>query len=172
MLSHTRSVRPLTPIFSPSAVATNISDGSYAFIQNLLTLEVASAPTTTPAARPLGFLPEKEWDPVLKILPDPQLAAFLRRGIRDGFHLGISPSATLVSSNSNSPSALALASKVDKYIEEEVKAGNLAPSPREGVHLSPIGFIPKKNRPGKFRLIVNLSFPSGHSINDTISPDR
>ena len=107
MLSHTRSVRPLTPIFSPSAVATNISDGSYAFIQNLLTLEVASAPTTTPAARPLGFLPEKEWDPVLKILPDPQLAAFLRRGIRDGW---------------------------------------------------------------KFRLIVNLSFRSGHSINDAISP--
>ena len=150
-------------------MATNISDGSYTFIQNLLTLEAASAPTTSPAARPLGFLPEKEWDPVLKILPDPQFAAFLRRGIHDGFRLGVSPSATLVSSKSNSPSALALASKVDKYIEE-IKAGNLAPSPSEGVHLSPIGFIPKKNRPGKFRLIVNLSFPSGHSINDAISP--
>ena len=95
-----------------------------------------------------GLLPEKEWDPVLKILPDPQLGAFLRRGIRDGFPLGVSPSATLVSSKSNSPSALALASNVDEYIKEEVKAGNLAPSPHEGVHLSPIGFIPKKNRPG------------------------
>ena len=170
MSPHTRSVRPLTPIF-------------FLLPQWLQTYQLARTPlyktssrwrphqpTTSPAARPLGFLPEKEWDPVLKILPDPQLAAFLRRGIRDGFRLGVSPSATLVSSNSNSPSALALASKVDEYIEEEVKAGNLAPSPREGVHLSPIGFIPKKNRPGKFRLIVNLSFPSGHSINDAISP--
>ena len=168
--SHSLSASTHPYFLSPSAVATNISDGSYASIQNLLVLEAASAPTTSPAARLLGFLPEKEWDPVLKILPDPQLAAFLRRGIRDGFRLGVSPSTTLVSSNSNSPSALALASKVDEYIEEEVKAGNLAPSPREGVHLSPIRFIPKKNRPGKFRLIVNLSFPSGHSINDAISP--
>ena len=170
MLPHTSSVRPLTPIFSPSAVATDISDGSYTFIQNLLALEAASAPTTPPTERPLGFLPEKEWDPVLKILQDPQLAAFLRRGIRNAFRLGVNPLATLVSSKSNSPSALALASKVGKYIEEEVKAGNLEPSPREGVHLSPIGFIPKKNWPGKFRLIANLSFPSGHSINDAISP--
>ena len=169
MLPHTPSVHPLTLIFSPSAVATNISDGFYTFIKSLLVLEAASAPTTSPAERPLGFLSEKEWDPVLKILPDPQLTAFLRRGIRDGFHLGVNPSATLVSSKSNSPSALVLASKVDEYIKEEVKVGNLEPSPRGGVHLSPIGFIPKKNQPRKFRLIVNLSFPSRHSINDTIS---
>ena len=104
----------------------------------------------------------------------PQLAAFLRRGIRDGFHLGVNPSATLVSSKSNSPSALALASKVD---EKKRRGQGWQPRafPRGGVHLSPIRFIPKKNRPRKnrprkFRLIVNLSFPSGHSISDTISP--
>ena len=106
VISHSLSASTHPYFLSPSAVATNISDGSYAFIQNLA-LEAASAPTSSPAARPLGFLPEKEWDPVLKILPDPQLAAFLRRGIRDGW---------------------------------------------------------------KFRLIVNLSFRSGHSINDAISP--
>ena len=51
-------------------------------------------------------------DPFLKTLPDSQFAAFLRRGIHDGFCLGVSPLATLVSSKSN---VLALAAKVNDY---------------------------------------------------------
>ena len=39
-----------------------------------------------------------------------------------------------------------------------------------GIHCSPVGVIPKK-RPGKWRLIVDLSSPRGFSINDGISPD-
>ena len=146
-------------------MAANITDGSYAFNQNLLTLGSASAPSNSSTVKPLGFLLERDWDPFLKTLLDPHFADFLRKEICDGFCLGVSPSATLVSSKANSP-----ASMVDNYIKEEVKAGNLVPSPCEGVHLSPIGFIPKKNRPGKFRLIVNLSFPTGNSINGAISP--
>ena len=99
------------------------TDGSYAFFQNILALESAS---NSLVVKLLGFLPEKEWDPFLKTLLDQQFAAFLRRGICDGFRLGVSPLATLVSTKSNSPSTLALATKVDKYIKEEV---NLAPSP-------------------------------------------
>ena len=38
-----------------------------------------------------------------------------------------------------------------------------------GVHNSPLGAIPKKNKPGKWRLIVDLSSPPSHSINDSIS---
>ena len=37
-----------------------------------------------------------------------------------------------------------------------------------GVHISPPGAIPKKNKQGKWRLIVDLSSPPGHSINDGI----
>ena len=44
------------------------------------------------------------------------------------------------------------------------------PSVAANVHVSPIGFIPKKNRPGKFRLIVDLFSPRGGSVNDAISP--
>ena len=40
-----------------------------------------------------------------------------------------------------------------------------------GIHFSPIGVIPKKNRPGKWRLIVDLSSPRGFSINDGVSSD-
>ncbi len=33
----------------------------------------------------------------------------------------------------------------------------------------PFGVIPKKGKPGKWRLIVNLSAPDGHSVNDSIA---
>ena len=41
----------------------------------------------------------------------------------------------------------------------------------EGVHISLLGLIPKKNKPGKWRMIVDLSSPRGSSINDGISSD-
>ena len=39
------------------------------------------------------------------------------------------------------------------------------------VHLSPIGAIPKKHKPGKWRLIIDLSSPAGSSVNDGISSE-
>ena len=39
------------------------------------------------------------------------------------------------------------------------------------VHISRFEVIEKKNQPGKFRLIVDLSYPSGMSVNDGISPE-
>ena len=41
----------------------------------------------------------------------------------------------------------------------------------KGIHTSPIGAIRKKNKLGKWRLIVDLSSPSGHSVNDGISSE-
>ena len=34
------------------------------------------------------------------------------------------------------------------------------------LHLSPFGVIPKRSQPNKWRLIVDLSSPEGHSVND------
>ena len=39
----------------------------------------------------------------------------------------------------------------------------------KGTQISPIGAIPKKNQPGKWRLITDLSSPAGTSPNDAIS---
>ena len=39
------------------------------------------------------------------------------------------------------------------------------------LQISPFGVIPKRNRPGKWRLIVDLSSPHDHSVNDAISKD-
>ena len=41
----------------------------------------------------------------------------------------------------------------------------------KGVHISPLGLIPKKNKPGKWRMIVDLSSSRGSSINHGISSD-
>ena len=41
----------------------------------------------------------------------------------------------------------------------------------QGIHLSPIGAIPKKHKPGKWRLIMDLSSPAGSSVNDDISSE-
>ena len=94
----------------------------------------------------------------------------MRRGITRGFRIGVPPGSRLVPCSSNRPSAVSLAEKVEEYLHGEVKAGSLYPSLAANVHVSPIGFIPKKNRPGKFRLIVDLSSPRGGSVNDAISP--
>ena len=51
-----------------------------------------------------------------------------------------------------------------RYITEEIAAGRLRRVPHQApVHWSSIGLTP-------FRLIINLSAPSGSSVNDGISP--
>ena len=39
------------------------------------------------------------------------------------------------------------------------------------IHCSPFGVIPKKNKPGNWRLIVDLSSPEGSSVNDGITKE-
>ena len=63
---------------------------------------------------------------------------------------------------------------VESYLTEERQQGRLVSvgSRREadklGVHCSPFGVIPKKGRQNKWRLIIDLSAPEGHSVNDGI----
>ena len=39
------------------------------------------------------------------------------------------------------------------------------------IQINRIGVIPKKSNPGEWRLITDLSFPPGNSVNDGISPE-
>ena len=43
--------------------------------------------------------------------------------------------------------------------------------PVQNLYVSSFGVTPKKGQPSKWRLIVDLSSPQGHSINDGIDPD-
>ena len=51
------------------------------------------------------------------------------------------------------------------YVGSEQEAQRL------GIHCSPFGMIPRKNRPDKWRIIVNLLTPEGRSVNDGIDKE-
>ena len=59
------------------------------------------------------------------------------------------------------------------YINTEVKerrvVGPLVRHNSPGVHISRFGVIPKHNQPGKWRLILDLSYPKDRSVNAGIS---
>ena len=73
------------------------------------------------------------------------------------------------------PSAREHPDVVSRYVKEEVRGGRiLGPFPRGsivGLHLNRLGVIPKGHTPGQWRLITDLSFPEGTSVNDGINPD-
>ena len=59
---------------------------------------------------------------------------------------------------------------VDSYIKEELAKGRIEGPFKEPPALyqcSPIGLVPKKDK-GEFRVIHDLSYPPGHSVNDAI----
>ena len=64
---------------------------------------------------------------------------------------------------------------VSDYLAREVALHRMWKCPMgvrpKGVYISPLGLIPKKNKPGNWRMIVDLSSPWGSSINDGISSD-
>ena len=112
---------------------------------------------------------------LLRSHPDQEFVSFIVNGLADGFHVGFSPGSPLApSSTRNHPSSRANCQIISSYIREEVSLGRMVgPIPEDvalswGVHCSPIGLIPK-SQPGQWRMIVDLSFPRGVSVNDGIS---
>lgn len=73
-------------------------------------------------------------------------------------------------------SALQNPHAVDEYLSREVNLGRVAgpfvAPPVTSLHVSRFGVIPKRGRPGKWRLIVDLSHPDGGSVNDGIDGDE
>jgi hypothetical protein len=62
---------------------------------------------------------------------------------------------------------------IDKYLLDELESNRAVEVPlleSSGIRISRFGAIPKKRQPGRWRLIVDLSSPSGQSVNDYISP--
>ena len=100
-------------------------------------------------------------------------ANYILRGLRSGFRVGfLSSRASLKSASSNMASAALNPSVIDGYLQTELEKGRVAGPfpfpPYPDLHVSRFGVIPKKNQPGKWRLILDLSSPSGRSVNDGI----
>ncbi len=73
-------------------------------------------------------------------------------------------------------SALGHPEVIDSYLQKELEQGRMSvwsstDLTTVGCHISSFGVIPKKSKPGSWRLIVNLSAPYGCSVNDGIGKE-
>lgn len=106
--------------------------------------------------------------------PDRRKVDYVLTGLRFGFHLGFQQHlCKLKSAMSNCPFANEHPSVIDEYLRKEVSLGRVfgpthAP-PLQNLHVSRFGVIPKKGN--AWRLILDLSFPVEHSVNDGIDKD-
>ena len=116
------------------------------------------------------------WTTALRSYPDPAFTHFILQGIQRGFRIGYNyTSHTCTPARDNLPGAKEHPEIITKYITREVAKGRmLGPFPMGSIpdiQISRISVIPKKSSPGKWRLITDLSFPHGKSVNDGIDPE-
>jgi len=95
------------------------------------------------------------------------------KGISEGFRLGYNyKDSHLRPAKKNLMGAVIHPNVVDEYLQNKVSMGRVVgPFPTTAlpeVHISRFGVIPKNHQPDKWRLIVDLSYPSDHSVNDGI----
>ena len=120
---------------------------------------------------PLGW---REWDQLLAPHPDQQFRSYIVEGIKYGFRVGFNYSYAMSCKDAkcNMSSALDNPQVVREYLALECSEGRvlgpLVPAQFPQVHVSRFGVIPKGSS-GKWRLIVDLSAPEGHSVNDGVA---
>lgn len=96
--------------------------------------------------------------------------SYITQGIEQGFRVGFNRAQALTAASSNLPSPKVTV--ITEYLEREVQLGRMFTCDISSrAHISPMGVIPKKNKPGKWRLIVDLSSPKGGSINEGVEPE-
>ena len=122
------------------------------------------------------------WQAGLSAHPDARFVEYVLSGIQDGFRVGFDYTSSVRSARQNILSAVNHPTVVTDYVESERAKGRIigplpvAPGPGPGadggtglgLHVNRMGVIPKGHTPGKWRLITDLSFPEGASVNDRI----
>ena len=148
----------------------------YPYIRDLLKLDVRPCyqhPLPDIACRVTTPLLKEVWSFMLSAHPDKQFVKYIVDGISNGFRIGC-VMGSLQPAKRNMLSAVQHPEIIDKYLMEECEkgwvAGLFTAEDVEDIHISRFGVIPKKNQPGRWRLIVDLSHPKGLSVNDQIDP--
>ena len=112
----------------------------------------------------------------LRFHPNRQKVDFVLDGIRHGFKLGFCHTQRLKPAKKNKPSADQHASVIAEYLAHEVSRGRVTGPfdfpPLPNLQVSSFGVIPKRGQVGKWCLIVDLSSPTGSSVNDRIDPEE
>jgi len=114
------------------------------------------------------------WQEGLRNHPDRLFAEYITRGIQHGFRVGFDYSFPLRPARHNMPSAAAHPDVINKYVGDEIAGGRIfGPFPKgeiPNLQINRMGVVPKGHTPGRWRLITDLSFPEGASVNDGIDP--
>lgn len=160
-------------LFAESFPPANVFHGGYRYIRDLQQLQACQSSGASPTwVRGPSPVASEILASYLSCHPDRAFAAFILRGLTEGFRIGFDSSRChLRSVLRNHPSSLSNGAVVESYMATELELGRLlGPVPRAGVHSSPIGLIPKARQPNRWRMIVDLSCPTGQSVNDGIAP--
>ena len=108
-----------------------------------------------------------KWTELLQGYWDTQLLHF----IEFGFPIGFNRNCPLQNHHENHKSAMEFPSDVEAYLNEEVSqeaiAGPFKTHPVINCHTSPFMTIPKANANNR-RVMMDLSWPKGYSVNDGV----
>ena len=167
-------MNPRIPSSTPPTGQVNSPQGVYPYIRDLLALDACRPPRPVEAdclrrvATPLHV---PAWASALDEHPDANFRQYIVNGLTYGFRIGFDRRQLLGSVRRNIPSAETHPAVVGEYLTREADAGRIiGPLEVTGLHVNRIGVIPKGHTPGKWRLITDLSFPPGRSVNDGIDP--
>ncbi len=114
------------------------------------------------------------WREDLEGHPDRKWVEWITRGIQNGFRVGHDQERVVLREKKGIMYEGSQHREViRKYLEEEEGGGRIHKviDGESRVQCSPFGVIPKKGKPGRWRLIVNLSAPEGASVNDGIDKE-
>ena len=117
------------------------------------------------------------WQEELARHPDQAFAQYIIQGLSQGFRIGYQhKTSSLKPAKYNILSASQHPDVVSSYLHEELRLNRVVRmSTREaedlGIHCSPFRVIPKKHKPGRWRLIVDLSSPPGTRVNNGIDKE-
>ena len=150
-------------------------------MEDLLKLE-ANSPAVLPQlpARALEIvtpLRVEAWQSHLHQFPDKRFSGFILRGHQEGFRIGSESVRPYHSANRNMKSAHEHPTAVQTYLNREASLRRIFPLTQEEarakqlIQISPFGVIPKRGKPGKWHLIIDLSSPAGLSVNDGMSQE-
>ena len=158
-------------------------DQLYHYTSDLLCLDSCRPPEATiPPELAVVRTPlvVAEWASALQAHPDRAFVYVMslrgNEGLSYGFRIGFNRDTDLRPASSNMHSANLHPTVITKYLQGEISLGHLlgpfppAFAPPE-LQINRFGVIPKGHKTGKWRLITDLSFPPGRSVNDGVDPE-
>ena len=153
----------------------------YPYTADLLALDLCRSPSLSPCSqlsRVQTPLNTQAWEIALAEHPDRAFVRYICKGISGGFRIGFHRSQSLQPTARNMHSAHEHPEVVQAYLDKECAAGRMlgpfkAPAccSLPPLHVNRFGVIPKGHNTGKWRLITDLSHPTGQSVNDGIDSE-